>query len=153
MKIVDIAGLAAASAILLAANPVNAQSDPIADWVKTVNKKLDNTMVYPSGPQHGTAYATIRRTEDGRAVLVDVRADSPAIARAARLTVARLRNVPPLPAGFKGQPIRMQMLIGDPNNTYAYYSNRKRMLASAERRNVELAARMAGAQLASNAAR
>lgn len=152
MKTIDIAGLIA-GVVLLAPHAAHAQSDPIGTWVKAVNKKLDASMVYPLGGQHGTAQATIRRTEDGRAVLVDVSADSPAIARAARRTVARLRNVPPLPVGFKGQPIRMQMLIGNPNDAYAYYRSRKQMLAKAETNNVQLASRLAKAQLAFNEAR
>lgn len=151
MKIV-IAGLIAA-ATFLAGTPAHAEADPLADWVTTVNKKLDRNIAYPSGGQHGVAYATIRRTEDGRAVLVKVNCEDRALARAARLTVARLRNVPPLPMGYKGSAIRMQMLIGDTNNPNAFYARRKQLLADAANKNAQYAARMAGSQLASVEAR
>lgn len=151
MKIV-IAGLVAA-ATFLAGAPAQAGADPLAGWVDTVNKKLDRNIDYPTGGQHGVAYATIRRTEDGRAVLVNVDCEDRALARAARRTVARLRDIPPMPMGFRGQAIRMQMLIGDPGNVHAFNLRRRQMLADATGRNVQLAARVAGSQLASNATR
>lgn len=142
-----IAGLIAASAAL-AGTPAYAAPDTVSNWVKTVNKKLDRTVVFPANGRSGTARATFQRTEGGRAVLVSVRSSDRAVERAARQTVAQLRNLPPMPAGLEGREITLQMLIGDPNNPRAFYKQRETMLASAENSNQRLAARVAGTQLA-----
>lgn len=146
-----IIGLVAAAASLAGA-PAYAE-EGISGWVKTVNNKLDRTIVYPSGDQHGVAHAVIQRTPDGRARLVSVRSENRALARAARLTVARLRRLPPMPSGYEGRPIALQMIIGDPNDFGAFHRDRARMLASADNSNRLLAARVEGTRLAMNVAR
>lgn len=146
-----IIGLVAAAAAL-GGTPAYA-GNGISGWVTTVNKKLDRAIVFPGDGRHGVAHAVIQRTPEGRAKLVSVRSESRAVARAARITVSRLRGLPPMPSGYEGSVIALQMLIGDPDDAYSFYRNRDRMLASADTRNRQLAARLEGAQLAMNAAR
>lgn len=145
-------GLIAAAAAL-AGTPAYAGPDQVSTWVNAVNKKLERTIVYPPNGRHGVAHATFRRTADGRAELVSVKAKSASVARAARLTVARLRDLPPEPTGMSGRNIVLQMLIGNPNDARSYYHQRAQMLASAETGNRQVAARMAGSQLASTEVR
>ena len=152
MKTVII-GMSAATATLAAADPASAERDPLAAWAERVGKQVDRSMVMPSGGRHGVAHATVRRTADGRAELVRVDCDDRALARAARITVARLRRIPPPPVGFESTPIRIQMLIGTPNDSYGYDAQLRRMRAEAGERNRLAAARVAGTQLASYQAR
>lgn len=130
-----ISGLATAAALLAGAP---AYADPLDGWVKAVNKKLDRAVPIPTSGRHGVAEATFERGEDGRAKAIVVRSDDRALARAARITLARVRGLPALPAGFKGARIRMQMLIGDFADPFAYYAQRKQMLATAQASNARL---------------
>lgn len=147
-----VIGLVAAAAAL-AGTPAYAGPDSVETWVKTVNAKIDRRLAYPANGRSGVARATFRRGADGRAELVSVDAKDRAMARAARTTLARLRDLPPEPSGMKGGTFTLQMLIGDPDDVRAFFHRRARMLASAETANRQVAARMAGAQLAFNEVR
>ena len=148
-----IAGLIAAAAALSGSPAYAAGQDPVADWVKQVNRKLDRNIAYPTGNRHGVAYATFRRTADGRAEMLSVESKDRALERAARITLKRLRDLPPEPKGMKGSTITLQMLIGDPNDPRGYHQKNARMLASADERNKQVAARLEGTRLALNEAR
>lgn len=148
MKTVII-GIIAATALLAAADPASAERDPLAAWAERVGKQVDRSMAMPSGGRHGVAYVTVRRTADGRAELVRVDCDDRALARAARITVARLRKIPSPPSGYEGMPIRIQMLIGTPNDPFGYDAELRRLRAEAGERNRLASARVAGTQLAS----
>lgn len=145
-----LSGLVTA-ATLLAGAPANAQS--IDGWVKAVNKKLDRNMAFPENGWHGVAEATFERGADGRAKAVRVRSRNRAVARAARITLARVYNLPPLPAGYEGKRIKLQMLVGDPLNTTGFHARRKELLAAAQVQNGRLVPGQDGIRLAALATR
>lgn len=142
------ATISAASALTALAGPAPAAADPLDAWVKTVSKKVTANLDQAATGGHGAAAAIVRRTGDGRAELVRMDCDKRSVARAARIAIARLRKLPPLPAGFEKQPIRIQVLLGDPGDTYGYYAHLKRMTDQGDRQNRMLAARVAGTRLA-----
>lgn len=125
------------AAALTASAPAHA--DPIGNWVEQVNKKLDRTIVFPSNGQSGVVEATFKRRDDGRAEAIVVQSGSAAMRRAAQHTLNRVRDLPPLPAGYTGKRIRMQMLVGHMSDLTSYDEQRKRMLASAQATNLRYA--------------
>jgi hypothetical protein len=147
-----MSGLATA-ALLFASTSVNASPDPLQEWVKATNKTIESRIVRPSNGETGIVIATFSRGEDGRPTAVAVRSASPAMARAARLTLNRLRDLAPLPEGYDGRRIRMQLLIGDPDFVGDYYIQHRQLLAAAERNNVQLAARLRPVQVAAEQSR
>ncbi|UVO51747.1 hypothetical protein M0208_14975 [Sphingomonas sp. SUN019] len=142
-----MSGLVTAT-LLFASTSVNASTDPLQGWVQAANKKIEGRMVYPSNGESGVVVATFQRGQDGRPTAITIRSASPAMARAARLTLNRVRDLAPLPAGYDGKRIRMQMLIGDPTDAADYYAQRKQLLAAAEQNNVQLAAKLQPVQVA-----
>jgi hypothetical protein len=142
-----MSGLVTAT-LLFASTSVNASPDPLKAWVKATNQQIERRMVYPNNGENGVVVATFQRGQDGRPTAITIRSASPAMARAARLTLDRVHDLAPLPAGYDGQRIRMQMLIGDPADTADYYAQRKQLLATAETNNVQLAARLQPVQVA-----
>lgn len=144
-----ISGLTTA-ALLFASTSATASPDPIESWVKATNAKLERHMVYPTSGQSGIVVATFQRSQDGRATAINIRSASPAMARAARNTLTRLRDLPPLPPGYADKRIRMQMLVGDPADTAGYHAQRKQLIAAAQTNNMQLAARLQPVQVAAS---
>ncbi|WP_375427402.1 hypothetical protein [uncultured Sphingomonas sp.] len=147
--LVTAAALAAGAPAHANAN-ANANADPgaIENWVKQVNRKLDRTIVFPANGRSGVVQATFERDDDGRARAIIVKSGHPAMTRAARHTLNRIRDLPQLPAGYVGKRIRMQMLVGNVADPVSYHDQRKRMLASAQASNVRFAQRNGPGQLA-----
>lgn len=142
-----MSGLATATS-LFASTSVNASPDPLQGWVKATNKKIESRMVYPFNGESGIVVATFQRGQDGRPTAITIRSASPALARVARVTLNRVHDLAPLPAGYDGQRIRMQLLIGDSTAAADYYAQSKQLLAAAEQNNVQLAARLQPVQVA-----
>ncbi|UVO50208.1 hypothetical protein M0208_06610 [Sphingomonas sp. SUN019] len=142
-----MSGLVTAT-LLFASTSVNASPDRLQGWVKATNKKIESRMVYPSNGESGIVVATFQRSQDGRPVAISIRSASPTMARAARLTLNRIHDLAPLPAGYEGRRIRMQLLIGDSIAAVDYYAQRKELLAAAKQNNVQLAARLQPVQVA-----
>ena len=145
-----VTGLATAAALFVG-SPANAE--PIGDWVKVVNKKLDRNIALPSNGRSGVVTATFKRGEDGRPTAVSVDSKDRTLARAARITLNRLRRLPPMPEGYGGTRIRMQMLVGSAADLAAYHSKRAELLASAQASNLQLAMTPRPVQVAAVTAR
>ncbi len=104
-------------------------------WVKAVNAKIDDAMVEPYGAS-GPVIAHFRRADSGRAVEVQVDRASPALERAMRVTLGKLRRLPPMPQGVDPhQRIKVQILFDDGSNAWDYQVERRAMLAAAEEAN------------------
>lgn len=147
-----VSGIATA-ALLFATSSANASPQSIETWVKAANQKLERRMVYPSNGASGIVTATFQRGPDGSPVAVEIRPTRRALMNAARATLNRVRDLPPLPPGYGDKRIRMQMLIGDPANATEYYTQRKQLLASAQVNNVQLASRQRSVEVAASQAR
>ena len=139
-----------ATATMLFATSTNAGADPLDAWVKAANHKIERRMVYPNNGESGVVIATFQRSQDGRPTAITVRSASPAMMRAARITLNRVRDLPSLPDGYDGKRVRMQMLIGDPAAAGEYYAQRKQLLATANTNNVQLAQRLQPVQVAAS---
>lgn len=147
MKSIVIA--VAATASFLAGGAAAAQtSGSIDGWVAQVNRQLDARMVLPRTGEHGRATVMFRRGVDGRAVDVAVESGRAVLKRAARATLARLRDLPPLPAAYEGRRIRLQLLVGDPSNHAGYIRDRNTMLTAATATNIRVAQRTENVQVA-----
>lgn len=149
--IIGFASCLATAATLFVGSPANAE--PIGDWVKTVNKQLDRKIAFPPDGRSGVVMATFERGENGRPTAVTVDSKDRALARAARITLSRLRQLPPLPEGYGARRIRMQMLVGNPADLAGYRAKRADLLASAEATNVRLARMSRPVQVATATAR
>lgn len=101
-------------------------------WVGAVNARISEVMVEPNGLT-GITTALFRRGEDGRATdIVLVRA-TPAEERAARLTLQRLGQLPPLPRGVNPrQRIKLQLLLDSGYGVSAFRKKRRDMMAAAD---------------------
>lgn len=147
--------IAAAAALSAMASPAQAQTDALNVWIKSVSKQVSANMRIPHSGNgsyggYGVASATVRRTPDGRAELVKMDCKNRSVARVARIAIARLRKLPPLPSGFDGAAIRMNLLLGDPGDSRGYYAQLDRLTAQADAQNRMLAARVTGEQFALN---
>lgn len=143
--------VAAAAALSATASPAQAQTDALNLWVKSVADQVNARIRIPAdGRGYGVASAIVRRTPDGRAELVKMDCKNPSVARAARMAIARLHKLPPLPKGFDGTPIRMNLLLGNPGDSRGYHAQLDRLTAQAEAQNRMIAARVTGEQLALN---
>lgn len=92
-------------------------------------------MVEPYGAS-GSAIAHFRRAEDGRAAEVQVDRASPGLERAMRITLWKLRRLPPMPQGVDPrQRVKVQILFDDGSNAWSYQAKRRAMLAAAEEAN------------------
>lgn len=149
--VISVVSALVTAAALVAGAPAHA--DPIGNWVAKVNKKLDRTIVFPSNGRSGIVEATFNRRDDGRAEAIVVESADREMKRAARHTLNRIRDLPPLPAGYTGTRIRMQMLIGDMSDLKTYNEQRTRMLASAQATNLRCASLNAPVRLAATAAK
>jgi hypothetical protein len=141
----------AVSAVLFPVVSANAADhrDPLAAWVIQVNRQVDSHIVAPDRDASGKAVITFRRGTDGRPYDVAARSGEPNVAAAGVRTILRLRNLPPLPAGFpSGQKIVMNFLVGTQNRLPEYQEGRRQLLASADKANAEIAARMNRTQVA-----
>jgi hypothetical protein len=104
-------------------------------WVKTVNAKVENAIVEPYGAS-GPVIAHFRRADNGRAVEVRVDRASPALERAMRVTLRKLRRLPPMPRGVDAhQRVKVQLLFDDGSNAWSYQAERRAMLAAAAEAN------------------
>lgn len=140
-------GLATAAALIMSTSghaqstsvqPAPVQATPIQDWVEAVNARVDRAMIMPAG-EHGMVEATFQRGDDGRVRAVEVGRGTLSMKRAAKLSLNRLRDLPPLPAGYAGTRIRVRMLMGDPADVWGYHTRRRQMLADARTSNLRLA--------------
>jgi hypothetical protein len=104
-------------------------------WVNSVNARINAVMTNRTG-LNGTVQARFRRGEDGRATDIRLHRATPAMARAARLTLQRVGALPPLPQGIdRRQPIKLQLLFGAGYDTKAFEHQRREMLAMADTAN------------------
>lgn len=149
--VIGVVSALATAAALAATAPAHA--DPLGSWVEQVNEKLDRTIVIPSDGQSGVVDATFKRSSDGRVEDIVVRSGSSAMKRAARHTLRRIRDLPPLPAGYADMRIRMQMLVGSVSDLPSYDDQRERMLASAQAANLRYARLNAPVRVAANTAK
>lgn len=149
--VIGVVSALVTAAALAAGTPAHA--DPLESWVEQVNRKLDRSIVFPSNGQVGVVEATFKRRGDGRAEAIVTRSGSPAMQRAARQTLTRIRDLPPLPTGYAGIPIRMQMLVGHQSELASHNKRRERMLESARAANMRLIGERAPFEVASTAAK
>ncbi|MDF2496094.1 hypothetical protein [Sphingomonas sp.] len=136
-------GITAAAALSFG-SPANAEPTSLDAWVKVVNQRIEDRMVTPASGRSGVVFATFSRGEDGRPTAVQISRTGRVLANAARRTLARIGALPPLPSGYEGKRIRMQMLVHDLNDTSGYYQRRGVMLASANAQNLAVAAETQG---------
>lgn len=124
-----------ASPLLAAAHQRDAAPANLHSWVKTVNARIDDVTTNPTGLT-GTATALFRLDENGRAVDVEIRDATPAMERAARLTLERVGHLPALPPGIdRRQRIKLQLLLDNGNDVTAFDRMRQDMLAAADTAN------------------
>lgn len=147
-----ISGVATAALLIISA-PASASPESIDSWVSTVNGKLERWMVHPSDDTSGIVTATFRRGSDGSPTEIEIRPTRPSLMRAARSTLHRVRDLPPLPPGYTTNRIRLQMLVGDPAHVAEYYAQRRALLASAQTQNVQVASRQPAVEIAASGAR
>lgn len=101
----------------------------------------------------GHATITFRLGADGRPTDIISASARPGLARAAKQTALRLRNLPALPAGVSPDTrITMRLLFGRQSEMVRFYADQAKLLRDADTANVQYAARIGGTQLASNAA-
>jgi hypothetical protein len=105
----------------------DARPGTVAEWVKQVNLKLDRSM--PVGDNRtGLVVVTFRRGADGYPAAVQVHDARPALRHAARETLRRARQLPPLPPGIKpDQRITMQLLFAGDEDLEVYSAKRSAM--------------------------
>ncbi|MEN2787960.1 energy transducer TonB [Sphingomonas qilianensis] len=144
----------AALALTLSATQAVASSahqvDTLDEWVQHANKELKRSMVPPRDGSGGKSTVTFRRGADGRPTDIVVLTRGGHIASAARRSVSRMRNLPPLPSGFTpDQRITMHLLVGDATNQYDFERENAKMVASAKAANAKLAARVSNVAVAS----
>ncbi|HEX8058848.1 MAG TPA: energy transducer TonB [Novosphingobium sp.] len=129
------AALFHASPLLAAAPQRGAAPANLHSWVKTVNARIDDVTTNPTGLT-GTATALFRIGEAGRPIDVEIRDATPAMERAARLTLERVGHLPALPQGIdRRQRIKLQLLLDNGNDVTAFQRKRQDMLAAAEAAN------------------
>jgi TonB family protein len=119
----------AACAIMAVSAPVSAR-DPVpatlADWRAAVNRQIDAKLDLPAGGlRHGDhAVATVLVSLDADGRLADVALAEPTgeeAVDAEALRTARAVHYPPLPAGLRGRPRTIAMLLyfGEPGSETA----------------------------------
>ncbi|MBV1691273.1 hypothetical protein KRR38_27215 [Novosphingobium sp. G106] len=92
-------------------------------------------MVEPNGLT-GITTALFRRGEDGRAMDIVLIGATPGAERAARLTLQRLGQLPPLPQGVNPrQRIKLQLLLDSGYDAGAFKKKLRDMLAAADEAN------------------
>ncbi|MEG3166461.1 energy transducer TonB [Sphingomonas sp. PB2P19] len=139
--------LATAVAVLFPVAPAVSQT-PIDNWVKQVSNKLDANIEMPTGSADGLVTATFKRSETGQVTDVIIDSRDSKLTRAALATMRRLRDLPPLPAGFEGKRIRMNLLIGNMSDYAGYVRQLKALRAQASSSNTQLAKRLSPVQVA-----
>ncbi len=139
--------LAAAVAVLFPVAPAVSQT-PIDDWVKQVSMKLDANIEMPAGSTDGLITATFKRSETGQATDVIIDGRNSELKRAALVTMRRLRDLPPLPAGFEGKRIRVNLLIGNMSDYGGYVRQLQVLRTQASSSNTQLAKRLSPVQVA-----
>lgn len=113
----------------------DARPGSVAEWVEQVNVKLYRSMAVGDSLT-GAAVVTFRRGADGYPEAVQVHEASPPIDRAARETLRRARQLPPLPSGVNpNQLIRVQLLFSGDEDQKVYLAKRHAMLAAADETN------------------
>jgi hypothetical protein len=130
------------AAALVPISPLVADTPPSAeppatvhDWVTAVNARIDAVLINKA-QLDGTVTVAFRRGGDGLASEIEIRGARPAMAHAARRTLARLGQLPPLPRGIDPrQQIKLQLLFGAGDDRETFDDKRRAMLAAASERN------------------
>jgi hypothetical protein len=134
--LVASAALVHASPLLAEVSPSDAPPASIAAWVGTVNAQLEEATARTRGTT-GSATAIFRRASNGRPTDIKIIAATPAMEHAARGTLARLGQLPPLPSGVgPDQRIKLQLLFDDGSDVYAFEKKVHVLLAQAEAANM-----------------
>jgi hypothetical protein len=123
------------SALHAAGSIEDARPGNVAEWVKQVNLKLDRAMPVGDNPT-GLVVVTFRRGDDGYPTAMRVHDASPALRSAARETLRRAHQLPPLPHGINpNQAIRVLLLFAGDENMDVYSAKRRAMTMSADEAN------------------
>lgn len=142
MLTIAIALAAAAASQPTASTPAPAD---IPSWVAETNRLLERHLVHPLFGDTGVATVTFRRGPDGRPTDITAKSGRPSVSRAAIRTVRAVGVLPPMPAAMpEGQRVTFQFLVGQVGHEDEYDTARRTLLASADRANVELAAKLDG---------
>ncbi|MEG8055347.1 hypothetical protein QP185_22435 [Sphingomonas aerolata] len=110
--------------------------------------KLDANIEMPAGSTDGLITATFKRSETGQATDVIIDGRNSELKRAALVTMRRLRDLPPLPAGFEGKRIRVNLLIGNMSDYGGYVRQLQVLRTQASSSNTQLAERLSPVQVA-----
>lgn len=104
-------------------------------WVAEVSARISQVMPDPNGLT-GTTTALFRRGEDGRATDIVIGGATPAEESAARLTLHRLGELPPLPRGINPrQRIKLQLLLDSGYDVGAFKQKRRDLELAANEAN------------------
>lgn len=141
------------SPLLAGVSTSRASPPSVAAWVKAVNARFEGAMVESYGVD-GKVTASFRLADDGRVAEVQIDHAKPALERAMRNTLGRLRRLPPMPEGVDHhQRVKVQLLFDDGIDAEAYQSKRRAMLAEADEVNRRFAAGAIETRLALSTAR